>query len=164
MLAVKNTLAQPIKLVNLPELLIETRGAQNQAINRERWEVMGLAHTLPPDGLLQPGQVYRFALVSRPPILGAAQFLSLAVAQTNAGATANGAFGYFTVTELPAESATEPAMLPPLPDGNAGLGQLSDDEAAALLATGDTAKIRAAWPRLKPETRQTLETLPRQQP
>ncbi len=80
---VTNTLRQPLRLVNLPELYIETREGRH-VLNRERYTVLGLASGLPADGLLQPGQSYTFTLVTRPPVWGARQFLTVAVAQTNA--------------------------------------------------------------------------------
>ena len=82
-IAVTNLLNRPLRLVNLPEMAVETR-AGPAVVNREPYSLLGQAHNLPADGLLAPGQTYFFILVTRPPVLGAKQFLTIAVAQTNA--------------------------------------------------------------------------------
>lgn len=80
-----------------------------------------------------------------------------------------GTFGYFTVTELPADTESAPATLPPLPELGANASTnasvpVSDEDAARLLATGDVAQVRAALPRMGAATRQRIEALLNNQP
>lgn len=88
LIAVKNTLSEPLRLVSLPNLVIETfereRGKGN-ALNQENVPVFLLIHSLPSDFLIQPNSVCYFALISKyPVILGLNQELKISVAQTNA--------------------------------------------------------------------------------
>lgn len=88
LIAVKNTLREPLRLVSLPNLVIETfereRGKGN-ALNQENVPVFSLIHSLPSDFLIQPNSVCYFALISKyPVILGLNQELKISVAQTNA--------------------------------------------------------------------------------
>lgn len=83
LVAVKNKLREPIKLVNLPELVVETWEAK-KSLNRETVALKAVAQNLPSDGLLQPGKIHFFALAIEPPVLGAKQTLRVSVAQTNA--------------------------------------------------------------------------------
>lgn len=88
LIAVKNTLNEPLRLVNLPNLVIETfereRG-KGSALNQEMFPVFSLIHNLPSDFLIQPNSVCYFAVVAKyPVILGLKQELKISVAQTNA--------------------------------------------------------------------------------
>ena len=88
LIAVKNTLNEPIRLVNLPSLVIETFEKvqrKGNALNQEPCPVFSIIHKLPEDQLIQPNQVYYFAIVTAyPVILGVNQELKVSVAQINA--------------------------------------------------------------------------------
>ncbi|HRH40456.1 MAG TPA: hypothetical protein PKY82_02340 [Pyrinomonadaceae bacterium] len=88
LIAVKNTLNEPIRLVNLPSLVIETfekEQRKGNALNQEPFPVFSITHNLPEDQLIQPNSVYYFAIVANyPVILGVNQDLKVSVAQTNA--------------------------------------------------------------------------------
>lgn len=88
LIAVKNTLSEPLRLVNLPNLVIETFAGEKRkgnALNQEHLPIFSLVHTLQSDFLIQPGSVCYFALISKyPVILGLNQELKISVVQTNA--------------------------------------------------------------------------------
>ncbi len=83
LVAVKNKSREPLRLVNLPELVVET-WEEKKSLNRETVALKAVAQNLPADGLLQPSKIHFFALAIEPPILGAKQTLRVSVAQTNA--------------------------------------------------------------------------------
>lgn len=88
LIAVKNTLNEPLRLVNLPILVIETYEKEQRkgnALNQEPCPVFSIVHNLPEDQLIQPNQIIYFAIVTAyPVILGINQELKVSVAQTNA--------------------------------------------------------------------------------
>ena len=88
LIAVKNNLKEPIRLVNLPNLVIQTfekEKGKGNALNQEPFPVSLIVHNLPEDQLIQPNSVYYFAIVAKyPVILGVNQELKVSVAQTNA--------------------------------------------------------------------------------
>lgn len=88
-IAVRNTLSVPFKLVPNangafePLLSVETY-ANNKAVSSETLKVLHFATTAENTDILQPGEVYYFAVAYKSPILGAKQFLKVSFAQTNA--------------------------------------------------------------------------------
>ncbi len=96
--------------------------------------------------------------------LGVAQNTRQAVSYVR---LAPGAFGYFTVTDLPPEQAAELAPPPPQDDAPGPLGAnaaglpasqnyISSAEIVQLLSSGTPAQIRAALPRMPPDVRQIV--------
>lgn len=83
--AVKNTLQVPVKLVdNQPVLYIETINNDKQSVEAKPLPILNMATTLEADNILQPGRIYYFALAYDTPLLGSRQQLKVSFAQTNA--------------------------------------------------------------------------------
>jgi hypothetical protein len=84
--AVRNTLAEPIRLVaDQPDVFIESRTEKGSgATLGGRVPVLHVATTLGDDDVLQPGVTYYFAFAYTAPVLGAKQTLRVVMAQMNA--------------------------------------------------------------------------------
>jgi hypothetical protein len=83
--AVRNTLGQPIRLVpDQPALMVENRDKKSSSVAIEKVEWLYLSTTVEEDDILQPGRVYYFAFAYNSPILGVKQSLRVSFAQRDA--------------------------------------------------------------------------------
>lgn len=85
-IAVKNTLNVPVRLVpDQPELFVrQSDGSNKQSAMVSRVSLLHVASTAPASDVLQPGQVYYYAIAYKLPVLGAKQSLWISFAQMNA--------------------------------------------------------------------------------
>lgn len=82
--AVRNTLGQSIRLVpDQPDLVVENKD-RKESINVQRINILHTATTVESDDVLNPGQIYYFAIAYQAPILGIKQVLRISFAQREA--------------------------------------------------------------------------------
>jgi hypothetical protein len=84
LVAVRNLLSKPVQIVpGFPELFVDTLDDKGRVLQTERIKRMKL-ECGPSDGVIAPGQVARYLISFEPPVLGARQRLSVAIAQIDA--------------------------------------------------------------------------------
>jgi hypothetical protein len=89
-IAVRNTLPQPVRLLSepnlpfVPELVVENRDKRDASVNVQRINIISVATTVDGDDVLMPGQIHYFAIAYSSPILGVKQVLRVNFAQREA--------------------------------------------------------------------------------